>query len=491
MKGLTSKICYSILVYTAIFFGSGFKCYALYKGVEDKSLFERNIDSLSGTKVISEFLNQFIASENDPKILINAAYFIRSTHKYGIKLSNDAANFLLQRATQIIEDFKYNTNLFKAIAYRRMAKQLQEQGVPIDIPLSNFKKLVINLKQKNYHYLFSRLQLQIKSIITNSFINHKVVIAGSVFILAIFICFQIKKRRYFYPVLFILFCSIVGLLFGFSSETHNLQSGSFQGAMFNFQMGEEIGASRIFNERQIPVGKIIWINEDNVGFNYHFSPLNISSFIDSISKNNQLLLSSTASFVNSNVEPVGFTACSGTFLNPMIHRYWDGLALITDNNIQVISLNLGNISNPVTNFESYFQLTSQVRNNRSDVFQLPLLIFNDSLLFKTDKASCQLRENRFLLKVTSPGKKKIYLVADIENAYPLYYNALAFFSKLKSENYSIQFMVLLDVGANNFLQVYNPDGIKNNHYRSLVPAEKANNVLTIKLLKKCDYSMEL
>jgi hypothetical protein len=157
----------------------------------------------------------------------------------------------------------------------------------------------------------------------------------------------------------------------------------------------------------------------------------------------------------------------------------------------VIPLNLGNINDPVTNFESYFQLTSCVKNNRSDAFQVPLLIFNDSLLFKSEKASYQLRENRFLLKVTSPREKEFYLVADIENYYSLVYNTLAIFNTLKAKKYSVHFMVLLDVGANNFLQVYNPDGMKNNHYRSRVPAEKANNVLTVKLLKKSEYFIEL
>ena len=238
MKELKIKICLFILVFSGIFFAGELDSLSLNRGVEDQSLFDTNVDSISSSKGISVFLNKYIASENDPEILIQEAFFILSTHKYGDSLSNDAANFILQRATQIIEEFQYNSNPFKLYSYRRMAMQLQEQGFPVDIPLSNIRKVFINLKQKNYHYLFTRLQLQLKTIVSNSIANHKVFFAGSVFLLTVFIGFQIKKRRYIYPILFILICPVVGLLYGKSSERLSVPRGSFQGAMFHFQIGE-------------------------------------------------------------------------------------------------------------------------------------------------------------------------------------------------------------------------------------------------------------
>jgi hypothetical protein len=451
----------------------------------------KNIDSAADFKVISDSLNLLAASVNDPEMLIKTAFSIRYNHSFvEDSVSKDASNFLLQKAANLIEGFRYSSNPFKAIAYRQMANDLQEKGIPVDIPLSNFRKVVINLQQKNYQYLFSRIQLQVKYIISDSITNHKTIFAGSAFLLLAFIGVQAKKKRFLIAGLIATFFLGIGLLCLTAPGNENGPKYSFQGATFDFGIKNEIGACRILNERNIQVGKLIWADEQAVGFSYNFSPFKIKPVFDSIASHNQLLLNTTASFVNNLDEPVGYTAIAGKILNPMIRYQWDGLMLVTNNILDIVYLKKAKNCNPITSFESYYKLAKQIRDSHSDAFQVPLLVYNDSLLLNPVNASGKLRESRIFLRVVSPENKAFCMIAEMESYYPLAYNTLAIFNTLKAKKYSVKFMALLDVGANNLFQVYNSDGIINRHYFSTLSAEKAINALSVFLLENSKYSIE-
>jgi hypothetical protein len=440
---------------------------------------------------ISTLLNQLVQSEEDPKNLIKTAFIIKTNRLFGDTLSVIAANFLFQKATNIIEEFSFNSDIIKGLEYRRTANELQRQGIPVDIPLSNFRKVMINIQQKNFHYLFSRLQLQVKLSIAKTLANHKVLFAVSAILVAALIGFQIKMRRYFYSIILTLICAGVLTFYGMVPKSTGIPEYKLQGAMFDFKIEKEIGADQILNKQHIPIGNLMYINENTVGFSYHFSPLNLSPVIDSIAKRNQLLLNTTVSFVNNKMEPVGFTSVNGNLLNPMFNCHWDGLILVTDEKIEVLPLQQAKGISPTNNFENYFQLTQHIKKDRSDAFQIPLLVYNDSLLLKPENVSFRLRENRFFMRVVTPEKKGMYLIANIDNFYPLAYNTLAILNRLKADKYSVQFMALLDVGANNFFQVYNPDGKINRHYISTLPKEKATNILSFFLLQKPTVLIEL
>ncbi|MBV5314778.1 MAG: hypothetical protein JZU47_15865 [Prolixibacteraceae bacterium] len=438
---------------------------------------------------ISTTLNKLVESENNPGRLIETAFAVKTYRPFGDTLSVIAANFLLQKAANLIEDFNFSSNIFKALTYRRLATVLQEEGVPVNIPISRFRKIMTNIQQKNFNYLFKRLQLQV--VLTVSQTSFKVFYTLFGFLSLIFIVNQIKRRRYFFPMLIILSTTGVFIIYGMAPQSANTPKISLQSTMFDFQIENEMGTVQILNEKHIPIGKLIYVNENMVGFGYHFSPQNISSIIDSISKINQLLLNTTASFVNNKIDPVGFNAVNGDILNPMFNYHWDGLVLLEDKKIDILSLKNEKTTSLTTSFESYFQLTIRVKNNHSSAFQVPLLIYNDSLMLNPENVPLNSRESRFLIKVVTPQKKGYYLLVDIDNYYPLAYNTLAILNRFRADHYSVNFMVLLDVGANNYFQVYNPDGTKNNHFISTLPSDKASNILSIFFLRNSTFTFEL
>jgi len=469
----------------------GLQSFASGRNLAYNFITNKSIDSAVDFKVISDSLNKLAASENDPETLIKTAFSIRDNPSFAVdSVSEEASNFLLQKASNLIEGFRYSSNPFKAIAYRQMANDLQKKGIPVDIPLSNFRKVVINLQQKNYQYLFSRIQLQVKYIISDSITNHKTIFAGSAFLLLAFIGVQAKKKRFLNSGLIVIVVFGIGLLYRRAPENESVPKYLFQGVTFDFRIKNDIGACRILNERNIQVGKLIWADEMAVGFSYNFSPFKIAPVFDSIASHNQLLLNTTASFVNNLDEPVGYTAIAGKILNPMIRYQWDGLMLVTNNKLDIVYLKKAKNCNPITSFESYFKLTKHIKDSHSDAFQVPLLVYNDSLLLNPENASAKLRESRIFLRVVSPENKAFCMIAEMENFYPLAYNTLAIFNELKAKKYSVKFMALLDVGANNLFQVYNSDGIINRHYFSSLSAEKAINALSVFLLEKSKYSTE-
>jgi len=451
----------------------------LYLGSHNFSDFEPDtINKISTT------LNKLVESENNPGRLIEIAFAIKTYRPFGDSLSVIAANFLLQKAANLIEDFNFSSNIFKALDYRRLATVLQEEGVPINIPISRFRKIMTNIQQKNFNYLFKRLQLQV--VLTVSQTSFKVFYTLFGFLSLIFIVYQINRRKYFFPTLLILSTTGVFIIYGMAPKSAQTPRISLQSAMFDFQIENEMGTVQILNEKHIPIGKLIYVNENMVGFGYHFSPQNISSIIDSISIMNQLLLTTTASFVNNKIDPVGFNAVNGDILNPMFNYHWDGLVLLEDKKIDVVTL-----KNENNSFENYLQLNVRVKNNHSCAFQVPLLIYNDSLMLNPENVPLNSRESRFLIKVVAPQKKGYYLLVDIDNYYPLAYNTLAMLNRFLADHYSVSFMVLLDVGANNYFQVYNPDGTKNNHFISTLPSYKASNILSIFFLHNSTFTFEL
>jgi hypothetical protein len=469
----------------------GFQAFASTINPVYNSTTNKSIDSVVDFNVISDSLNQLASSENDPGTLIKTAFSIRNNHSFfDDSVSEDASNFLLQKAANLIERFRYSSNLFKAIAYRQMANDLQKKGIPIDIPLSNFRKVVINLQQKNYQYLFSRIQLQVKYVISDSITNHKTIFAGSAFLLLAFIGVQAKKKRFLNAWLIVILVFGIGLLYWTAPKSQSVPKYLFQAATFDFVIKNEIGACRILNERNIQVGKLIWADEKAVGLSYNFSPFKIAPIFDSIANHNQLLINTTASFVNNLDQPVGYTAIAGKILNPMIHYQWDGLVLVTYSKLDIVYLKKAKNGNPITSFESYYKLTKHIKDSHSDAFQVPLLVYNDSLLLNPENASAKLHESRIFLRVVSPENKAFCMIAEMENFYPLAYNTLAIFNELKAKKYSVKFMALLDVGANNLFQVYNSDGIINGHYFSTLSSEKAINALSVFLLEKSKYSIE-
>jgi len=439
---------------------------------------------------VSVLLTSYLATNPQPQPLLETALSIRNDKPFGDTLSVAASNFLLQKTAAMVEDFRYNSNPIKSIKYRRMAKQLQQLGIPVDIPVTTFQKVLINLKQKNYDYLFNRLQLHVKHWVDVLLSTFLVLFVLSLLLVSILIFFLVKKRKYFgVGVIGSVILALV-LLYIFAPALSKLPQKAKQVATFDFQVGKGIGADLILDERQFPVGKIIWAGENDINFNYYFSPNNIGTIIDSITEQKQLLLASTASFVNNQVEPVGLSAVDGQLLNPMIHGLWDGVVLISEKSLQVVPLFRNQKSNVHSNFESYYQLISCI-DSSTDAFQVPLLVFNDSLMFDPEKASTNYRENRFLIKVLSSENECKYLIVDVEKEKQLASNTLAIYHKLKRENFKIQFMVLFDVGANNLFQVYNSNGIRNNNYRSTLPAEMASNILAVQLVHESEYSVDL
>jgi hypothetical protein len=492
MKGLKKNVL------PIFIFLSGCLLFSDYKGlcvnesiIQFKNQVYYTINSNCTPKDAAESFSKFINSEKDPGKVIDAALYIKSNPIFGDTLSEVVSNFAFQKAIYQIEEFHYSTSSIKSIRYRWLASKLQEQGIPINIPYSNFKKAVINLKQKNYDYLFNRLLLHVKWIIDNTLIWHKITSTLFLLFISLLIMLLIKRKNYLSLSIFILCCLCFGMLYSFAPGNKPLPLYKMEGLKVRFTINNnlEVGVSKITDEGNFPVGKLIWANANTVGFSFQFSPFNLVKILDSIRYQEPLLLCTTASFINNRIQPVGFTMVGGNLINPFFHNQWDGMATIDNKKLKVIPVKDKEM-NPTINFDDYFQFTNWLKSNCSEAIQVPLLIYNDSVQFKAEKAGSKMRENRFLLKVTSPQKEEFFLIADIDSYHQLAANTYAIYNQLKDENYFINFMILLDIGANNLFLVYNSDGGKNNHYRSTLPVEKATNILSIHLLKIQAYSIE-
>lgn len=256
---------------------------------------------------------------------------------------------------------------------------------------------------------------------------------------------------------------------------------------FKLDSSQASGTSLIYNDRNTIIGNLFWANVQDVHIGTILSHDSMYYYINQLLQEEQVLALFSASFYQENGVPEGFFSHRKKVLNPGFNPHWDALVMMDDLTLRVANLiSREIITTPAPPMESH---TSR---NLSDfyffpeefegtVFQLPLLIFNNQMLFDIETAAYRLREFRLLCKVSAPGNNDHYWVL-LNHDRPDYLpNAVYGFAKsFNQQQLLISFAVLLDVGANNYLQIFGNNNRADNSFRGIIPPEHAQHILFLK-----------
>jgi len=269
------------------------------------------------------------------------------------------------------------------------------------------------------------------------------------------------------------------------ANTTELDIDNFQ---YNLELGKSIGATNIRNGDGIIIGNIIWVNEKNVEFDYIHSPETIAPEVDLLLKSKNVLTLFSACYFDENKQGVGFQAEKGKLINRCFNLHWDGLVIINESEMMVANLEDRKIirsSNQSLRFNKTGTILTvpfnfNVEKEELTAIQLPLVAFNNQFLIDDKTAPKHLREMRFLCKVASPGSDHdFYLIVNLNSPNYLSKALFSLQKSLNNNNNILLYALLLDMGSNNFLRVYNYGNEINTSFAGLIPIENASNALML------------
>lgn len=438
-------------------------------------------NALQSQEILLKQVNRSIHKGQPARVVEIAAYLQNSANEKPELINQELIDFMLQCAVNELRKGKYSP-----VYRRKTLKKIQQLGVPVDLPYSNLQKVMINLKEKNFSYLGNRIWLEVKSFSYQlSFLARM----GLTFVflgIGLFLFLRLKQKRLLYSFNIGLILLLVLVWMGEENDRTSTSQQPPNIVPYNFSIDtmEEIGASRILNTRGRPLGKLIWIQENLAGFDF------TAEIKDSISDSDKALLQSSAAYVNRNLEPIGFTSYQGIIQNPILQDTWDGLLIVHQNNLDVFNLAEQPTESILTNFEAYRRFRKNYVQKETGIFQLPLLVYKDSILFDAAKLSTKFRESRFFLKIRNSSGTKLLLTVDLDSYQLVGQSILSLYTKLQNSGYLVDYMLMLDVGANNYFRVYDSDGTINRRYHGMIPSNKAQYILTIAVPSGQTYSVK-
>ncbi|MEO0896736.1 MAG: hypothetical protein AAFY71_10085 [Bacteroidota bacterium] len=246
----------------------------------------------------------------------------------------------------------------------------------------------------------------------------------------------------------------------------------------------------IENEQGTEVGQSIWLGRPKVKANY-FAYQNVPAKFQRFKRNRPVLVAATAGFTNSQRQPEGLTVEKGNIVNAVIMHDRHGLVVVENSGgLRVINLKrkeiklpIGGgksetIQNPLTSLVAYSRLLQWCRNRKATLFQTQLLAFGDQLLINVSKAPMTERERRILVGFRDKKSKKLYhSIFNIKQPHSLAIIAEEIFMMVGNRNMKIEFMLNLDVGSYDILNVFDERGRRLNDVKGPVSINQATNLI--------------
>ncbi|MBN2805310.1 MAG: hypothetical protein JXR22_01510 [Prolixibacteraceae bacterium] len=278
---------------------------------------------------------------------------------------------------------------------------------------------------------------------------------------------------------------------------NKLRKGESDGSLFKaneyyfeLDFSKPSGTALLYNDRNTIIGKLLWANDRYVSTGTILSCDSMSFFINQLMQKEQLLALFSASFYQSSGLPEGFFSHHKQVLNPKFNPHWDALVIIDNETVRVANLITGEIiTTPAPLIENQTVRTLPdfhfiPDESESTAFQLPLLIFNNQMLIDVRTAAYRLREFRLLCKVSSPvNNDQFWILLNHEHPDYLPNAVYGLANTFNQQKMMISFAILLDVGANNYLQLFDKNNRPDRSFRGIIPLDHTNHVVYLKITK--------
>ncbi len=171
-----------------------------------------------------------------------------------------------------------------------------------------------------------------------------------------------------------------------------------------------------------------------------------------------------------NAKPVSITIDQGNIVNKTITSMDGVVTVFSSGEIVVGNIKQGdlkianknyNLKNPLES-ESFFKWA---QTNKATVFQTHLLIYKDELTIY-ENSSKNARERRFLAGCTDDEGNKYEYIIHIPESITLFEGAknTKKFLKIKQQMKTLDYLINLDTGCQDFFEAYNSNGQKRNDY---------------------------
>jgi hypothetical protein len=187
---------------------------------------------------------------------------------------------------------------------------------------------------------------------------------------------------------------------------------------------------------------------------------------------------------NPNAMPVSLTIDQGNVINNTIANM-DGIVTVFSSgeiivgNTKLGELKIANKNYNLNNSLEKNSFMSWAQNNKATVFQTHLLIYKDELAIYNN-SSANARERRFLAGCTDEEGNKYEYIIHIPESITLIDGAKNSkkYLKQKEEMKTIDYLINLDTGCQDFFEGYNSNGQKRNDYMGSATIEQTINLIS-------------
>lgn len=411
--------------------------------------------------------------------------------------------FILGKVAQKIEkDIKKKIFDISTNNNKKIIERLKRNKVYVSIEKGRASKIVDNLKKGRFDYIFKRVWEKIKVHFSNAF-GYATTWVVIILSIVLFILLIIPYTRIFSIIAIIIFTVTP---FFFSKKSSNRNGKNNQRIVVkqnpNYKLSSfmsyhpinksenSVNIFKIHNKSNKEIGQCIWMTRPHIKANY-FAYQNVSRKFRNFKRKNNVILTATGGFTNSSKQPEGFTVEKGNIVNAVMMHDRHGLVIVQKGGgLRVINLKRSKIElpitstktlkieNPLTNLIAYSKLIDWTRNNGATLFQTQLLAFSNKLLIDVNKAPGALRERRILAAFRDNKNKQLHhAIFNIEASHNLASIAEEIFVILSTRNKKIEFILNLDVGSYNILNVFDSKGNLINSLKGPTNINNATNLI--------------
>ncbi len=353
-------------------------------------------------------------------------------------------------------------------------KRLEENRIYVSIERGTLQKLITNIKQKNWKYVFNRFWLKFREV------EQK---AGSRYN-------DMLGEEFFEE------------FFQMGIPSKQIPTAEIKLKMTEYRKYYQVGGNHAVNifsvqDKSKPsasatIGYALWLKRPNLKARY-FAYQNVTAKYRQWAKKNKktIVLATTGGFTNVNKKPEGLTVEAGTIVNAVLMPDRDGLVIVHNSGgISVVNLkrariklSLGpqtvlTIENPLQSLIAYSKLLKWCRDHKATLFQTQLLAYSDQMLIDVKKARGQLRERRILVLVRDRGTYDLHhVIFHIPTPHNLAVLAQEVFDLCQSRKKRVEAILNLDVGSYNILRVFDQRGRILSKPQGPVNINKATNLI--------------
>jgi hypothetical protein len=313
-----------------------------------------------------------------------------------------------------------------------LVEQLKNNKIYISVEESRFRKVIRNIKEGHFGYIFDRL---------------------------------FKKTNEIFS----------------SDEVSQLKLYSYR----NYYTIKKDYAVNIFRVKKNNnfIGYSIWLKRPYLKAKYFAYKTRRQSVFQRyrrwLQQKKRVVLVTSGGFTNSYKQPEGLTVENGNIVNAVLMPERDGLVIIqksggmrvVDLRREVVKLPIGFGKNlalsPKKSLIDYSKLIKWCQKYKATLFQTQLLAYSDELLINIKKAKPQLRERRILTLARDKKNNQLHhIIFHITANSNLAVLSKEIYDMLTKRGKKIEAMLNLDVGSYNILNVFD-------HKSRLLPALNA------------------